>query len=251
MTMLIDTEATEVPAGLPAVLTPQSKSNDPAGRLVSADALLIGIAHGEANGTASIGLYLVTAAEQIAAHDREFTDTPKLYDWRFVLVNGRLKELGREAIKVPSGDSRDTQIAKARAITRLGVIERTRSGVIALLRAVAVVPNCQWKQKPLIAAAAAIGHTYDADHAATDDALRDAAIEAIDACAASTAKTLEGEFNKVVKLWNKLNESAEFSTDLRKANVLGERDAINKMDEGMRLMGASIAKLKSQEVLSR
>jgi len=168
-----------------------------------------------------------------------------------VLFRSKLKELGREAIKVPTGESRDTQISKARSITYLGVIERTRPGVLALLRGVASVPNCQWKQKPLIAAGSAIGKTYDANHAATDHDLLVAATEAIDACATSTAKTLEGEFNKVVKLWNKLNESAEFSTDLRKANFLGELDAINKMDEGLRLMGASIAKLQSQEVLSR
>lgn len=192
------------------------QSNDAAAALALANETLKALAVGEAMGDASMGEFFVTLAEQIGSHIRNFDDVGRMYQWRFEIMNAEKARRGRETTDMPSGNSLSAQLTKAKTIAQLGMYERNRTGTIAVLRAVAVVPGCAWKYKPLILAAGAIATTLDAEPQATDERLRDAAQEAIDNIETKT-KTTEGELAKLVKALAKLREDETHGAVIRAA----------------------------------
>ena len=194
------------------------QSNDPAAALAAGNETLRLLAVGEGMGTAAIGEYFVTVAEQIGAGIREHSDTGALYVWRFDVLNAEETRRGRELTKRPEGNSLASQLTKARTITALGMSERTRTGTIACLRSVAARPACMWAYKPLCVAAKAITDELAANPQATDERLMDAAQEAMDNMPAKAPKTLVSELAKLIKSYDKLVTGDAFSGDVTRAD---------------------------------
>lgn len=216
-------------------MTPQS--NDPLAALAAANETLKALAIGEATGDAAMGDFFVTVAEQIGANLRSFEDTAKMYQWRFEVMNAEKTRRGRETATMPSGNSLSSQITKAKTITQLGVYEQRRTGTIAVLRSVAVVPACAWKYKPLIVAAGAIASTLDDDANASDEALLDAAMEAIDNIPVKV-KTTETALLAIAKLYDKLVADEKHGAVLRKAYDVHHVDARDTGNALTRLINA-------------
>jgi hypothetical protein len=187
------------------------------------------VAIGEARGDAGIGTYAVVLAELIGRGEREMSDVPAYYAHRFVWINAEKDALGRERLEKPEGNSLSSQTTKMKTIAALGLRERERPGTIGVLRQVATVPGCQWKYKPLVAAANAIGATLTKDADATDDALIDAAMEAIDNAQSDKAKTAKTELAKIVKAYDKLLASDTYGQTIKSAAHHAKRDVFNEV----------------------
>lgn len=194
------------------------QSNDPAAALAAGNEALRLLAVGEGMGTAAIGEYFVTVAEQIGAGIRDYADTGALYVWRFDVLNAEENRRGRELTKRPEGNSLASQLTKARTITALGTCELLRTGTIACLRSVAARPVCAWAYKPLCVAAKAITDTLASEPNATDERLMDAAQEAMDNMPTKAPKTLESELTKLVKSFDKLVGGDAFGGDVARAD---------------------------------
>jgi len=212
------------------------QGNDLQAAMDAANATLRAIATGEATGDAAIGEYFVTVAEQIAAGVRSFDDVGALYTWRYDVMNAEKARRGRETTDMPSGNSLSAQLTKARTIAQLGRYETARTGTIAVLRGVGAYAGCAWKYAPLVVASRAIAEKLDADAKATDEMLRDAAIEAIDDMPVKT-KTTAGEIAKLAKAFDKLRADATHGAVINAACASPDTDAdIEKLSEELSLL---------------
>jgi len=229
-------------------MTNTLQSNDPALAETLATKALMDIAWGVGLGDGGIGKYHVEFASQVASGLRVLADTDTYYKARFDWINEARRSIGAEEVDMPKGTSLTTQISKARAYAKLGMLERVRPGLIRILSECAT-DYCEWKYTPLTAGATAMVSLMDDDADATDDDLANACVAAMDASQKSKVKTLEGEIGKLLKAWEKLRDK-EFSLEIRKADEVGGRHFVDGVNTALTLMVASVNKVNAQRVLS-
>lgn len=162
------------------------------------------IAIGEARGATSLTSYALKSAADVAGDIWEAADAARLYEARFGWINAERAEIGREPVKVPTGKSLATQVAKFRAFLDLGEVARSRGTMLKLLATAA--QSCGNKYKPMVAGASAARAALAKSPGISDEDLLGVITAAMEGTAPEP-ETASDAFEKIATAWDKLRKA--------------------------------------------